>query len=84
MYRAEYIFMEKQNFEKINIEIKLDYKKKEIKNNYIITPIEIPEGNYLFKLVYNKYILENSLEKKNIRELALKYQIFTKYTSFFA
>ena len=46
MYRAEYIFMEKQNFEKINIEIKLDYKKKEIKNNYIIIPIEIPEGNY--------------------------------------
>ncbi len=86
MYRAEYILKdkEKQNFDKINIEIKYNYKQKEVKNNYIITPIEIPEGNSLFKLVYNKYILENSLQEKDIRELALKYQIFTKYTSLFA
>ena len=86
MYRAEYILKdkEKQNFDKINIEIKYNYKQKEVKNNYIITPIEIPEGNSLFKLVYNKYILENSLQEKDIRKLALKYQIFTKYTSLFA
>ena len=80
------------NDKKINIEINYikndknnDEKNKEIIENYEIIPEEIPPGEELSKLIINKYMLNNS--NLNINEkikLALKYQIFTEYTSLFA
>ena len=68
----------------MQLEIKYKYNNKEISKKYNITPIEIPEGNDLFKLVYNDYLLQNSLPEKKILDISLKYQIFNKYTSLFA
>ena len=54
---------------KTNDKIKLDlesYEKENTKNksNYEITPIEIPIGEELFKLLISKYISSNDLEMK--------------------
>ena len=80
------------NDKKINIEIKYiendrnnNEKNKEKIKNFEIIPEEIPAGEELSKLIINNYILNNS--NLNINEkikLALKYQIFTEYTSLFA
>ena len=80
------------NDKKINIEIKYiendinnNEKNKEKIENFEITPEEISAGDELSKLIINNYILNNS--NLNINEkikLALKYQIFTEYTSLFA
>ena len=71
---------------KINIEVKYnDYKDNEEKSeNYLIEPIEISDGEELFKLIINNYILNSSANDAEKKKLALKYQIFSKYTSLFA
>ena len=72
---------------KINIEVKYnDYNNNEEKcENYSIAPEEIDDGEELFKLIINNYILNNTSKNEDEKEkLALKYQIFSKYTSLFA
>ena len=65
---------------KINIEYFDDKNKKE---NYELIPEKIKEGDELSKLIINNYLTKNlsSIDKKN---LSLKYQILTEYTSLFA
>jgi len=71
---------------KVNIEVKYnDYNNEEKFENYIIEPEEINDGEELFKLIINNYILNNlSINDDEKEKLALKYQIFSKYTSLFA
>ena len=71
---------------KINIEVNYnDYNNEEKCDKYTIEPEEINEGEDLFKLIINNYILNNSNKNDDEKEkLALKYQIFSKYTSLFA
>ena len=78
----------KDNIEdnKINIEVNYnDYNNEEKCDKYAIEPEEISEGEELFKLIINNYILNDSSKNDDEKEkLALKYQIFSKYTSLFA
>ena len=71
-----------------NINFKLNYlgsNNNQKEKLYNLVPIELKEGNELSKLIINDYILHNlDLEEEKILKLALKYQIFTKYTSLFA
>ena len=71
---------------KINIEVNYNDCNNEKKcENYEIEPEEISEGDELFKLIINNYILNDSSKNDDEKEkLALKYQIFSKYTSLFA
>ena len=71
---------------RINIEVNYnDFNNEEKCENYIIKPEEISDGEELFKLIINNYILNNSCKNDDEKEkLALKYQIFSKYTSLFA
>ena len=71
---------------KINIEVNYnDYNNEKKCENYEIEPEEISEGEELFKLIINNHILNNSSKNDDEKEkLALKYQIFSKYTSLFA
>jgi len=71
---------------KINIEVNYnDYNNEKKCENYIIEPEEISEGEELFKLIINNYILNNLSQNDDEKEkLALKYQIFSKYTSLYA
>ena len=60
-------------------------KKKEIKENYKLNSYEIPNGDELFKLVINNYIINNSnLTKYEKLNLSLKYQVLNETTSLFA
>ena len=73
---------------KTNDKIKLDleyYEKENIKNNsnYEITPIEIPIGEELFKLLISKYISSNDLTLDKKGELSIKYQFLTYYSSLY-
>ena len=79
-------YIEEEDKNKINDKIKLDleyYEKENIKNNYEITPIEIPMGDDLFKLIISKYLSLSSKdftpEKKE--ELSIKYQLYTYSSS---
>ena len=74
------------------IKINLKYQKynrikrisEEINENYEINPILLPEGNEFSKLIIYEYLNNNNLNKEEKIKLALKYQIFTNYTSLFA
>ena len=89
----KYIVENKGEIEK-NIKLNLKYEfyhKKEKTNeetneNYEITSEEIQTGDELSKLIMNNYISNNDnlLSKDEKIKLALKYQIFTDYTSLFA
>ena len=77
----------------INIDIKYiknsinikNEKKKEIKKNYKLNSYEIPNGDELFKLILNNYIIKNSKLTENEKlNLSLKYQILNETTSLFA
>ena len=71
-----------------NINVKIDYiesDKKPMKKEYKIPSEYLEKGEELSKLIINDYLLNNlelSIEEKI--KLALKYQIFTEYTSLFA
>ena len=53
--------------------------------NYEINAVEIPEGNELSKLIIKDYLDKNKdLKREEKIKIALKYQIFTEYTSLFA
>ena len=53
--------------------------------NYEINAVEIPEGNELSKLIIKDYLDKNKdLKEEEKIKIALKYQIFTEYTSLFA
>ena len=84
--RLDYLSKEKQDDNKMNIEIKYELEKEEKIINYSVVPIEFPEGNDLFKLAYNNFINEdkNKLSENDKLNLSLKYEIFNKYTSLFA
>ena len=70
------------NIDKIFVEVSHNDIIKQIEK-YEIKPIELPNGNELFRLTS----LENSILKKltetQIIDLALKYQILSKYTLLF-
>ena len=71
-----------------NITLNLEYleiDKKPFTKKYIIPSEDLEKGDELSKLIINNYLLKNlelSVEEKI--KLALKYQIFTEYTSLFA
>ena len=76
---------EEMNNNKIKLILKHKYKKEEILENMEVMIEKLPEGDELSKLIMNQYLIENN--KMNIEEktkLALKYQLFTEYTSLFA
>ena len=76
----------------INIDIKyiktprnINEKKKEITENYKLNSYEIHNGDELFKLVINNYIINNpNLTKNEKLNLSLKYQVLNETTSLFA
>ena len=77
----------KENNEKIklNIKYKIYNNEKELNENYDINALEIPEGNELSKLIIKDYLDKNkNLKEEEKIKIALKYQIFTEYTSLFA
>ena len=71
-----------------NITLNLEYleiDKKPFTKKYIIPSEDLEKGDELSKLIISNYLLKNlelSVEEKI--KLALKYQIFTEYTSLFA
>ena len=74
---------------KLNLKYKIINRKEdkidEFNENYEIIPEEIQEGNELSKLIINDYLLKNEdMDREEQTKLALKYQVFTKYTSLFA
>ena len=85
IYNFEYIIKGKNIIDQINIELSYKNKKSNeiIKENYQITPIELPEGEELSKLIMNNYISNINKEEDKI-QLALNYKLLTEYTSLFA
>ena len=79
-----YIINNKENNNKINVELTYLENNQKIEKKYDIAPKCLPEGDELSKLIINKYLNENNLEEEEETELALKYQIFIKNTSLFA
>ena len=76
---------EKNEKIKLNIKYKVYNNEKEFEENYEINAIEIPEGNELSKLIIKDYLdKNNNLKEEEKIKIALKYQIFTEYTSLFA
>ena len=73
-----------EKVDKIKIDINYLENDKKIQKIFDITPLEIPEGEEFSKLIYNNYILNFDYSSKEKIDLALKYQIFNKYTSLFA
>ena len=71
-----------------NINVKIEYiegDKKPFRKEYKIACENLEKGEELSKLIINNYLLNNlelSIDEKI--KLALKYQIFTEYTSLFA
>ena len=77
------------NLKPINIDINYiennNRKTEEKKYNYKLIPYEIPNGEELFKLIMNNYILDNeNLSEEEKLYLSLKYQILNEETSLFA
>ena len=76
---------EKNEKIKLNIKYKVYNNEKEFEENYEINAIEIPEGVELSKLIIKDYLdKNNNLKEEEKIKIALKYQIFTEYTSLFA
>jgi len=76
---------EKNEKIKLNIKYKVYNNEKEFEENYEINAIEIPEGVELSKLIIKDYLDKNkNLKEEEKIKIALKYQIFTEYTSLFA
>ena len=69
-------------YNKINVEVEY-FEDKIIRNNYIITPIELENGEELSQLIICKYLYKEDDNKEN-EGLALKYQILSNYTTLFA
>ena len=69
-------------YNKINVEVEY-FEDKIIRNNYIITPIELENGEELSQLIISKYLYKEDDNKEN-EGLALKYQILSNYTTLFA
>ena len=85
IYRFYYIIKEKLDNKKINIKAEYEYKEKKNTDNYEITPIELPIGDELSKLIVYNYISnQKNLSNEEKIKLALKYQIFIEGTSLFA
>ncbi len=79
-----YIIEDDSNKNDNKIKIDLEYfEESNKKKNYEINPEIIKDGNELSKLIINNY-LNYDLSEKEKEELALKYQLLTKYTSLFA
>ncbi len=79
-----YIIEDDSNNNDNKIKIDLEYfEESNKKKNYEINPEIIKDGNELSKLIINNY-LNYDLSEKEKEELALKYQLLTKYTSLFA
>ena len=76
-----YIVKSNNNFSenKISVEVCRDDKKNYLEK-YEIKPIELPNGNELFKLASLENSIFEKLTEKQIIDLALKYQILSKYT----
>ena len=81
-----YIVDDKESYTKIKTQISyLDNDGNNFKKEYELNPEEIKKGEELSKLIINNYIMNNSdLTEVEKIIFALKYQIFTKYTTFFA
>ena len=81
-----YIVNNKESYTKIKTQINyLDNSGNYFSKEYELNTEEIQKGEELSKLIINNYIMTNS----NLTEVekiifALKYQIFTKYTTLFA
>ena len=75
----------KKKNDKFNIDMKFVKSNKEIINKqFSVESEEIPQGEELSKLIINNYLLNNKyLNDEEKIKLSLKYQILTKYTSFF-
>ena len=75
---------------KLNLKYKVYDKKtqknEEINETYEIDPFQIELGEELSKLIINAYLMQkkDSLSEEEKTQLALKYQIFSDYTSLFA
>ena len=69
----------------LNIKYKIYNNKNEFNEKYEINALEIPEGSELSKLIIKDYLDKNkNLTEDEKIKIALKYQIFTEYTSLFA
>ena len=81
-----YIVDDKESYTKIKTQINyLDNDGNNFKKEYELNPEEIKKGEELSKLIINDYIMNNSdLTEVEKIMFALKYQIFTKYTTLFA
>ena len=81
-----YIVDDKESYKKIKTQISyLDNDGNNFKKEYELNPEEIKKGEELSKLIINDYIMNNSdLTEVEKIMFALKYQIFTKYTTLFA
>ena len=88
MINLDYKIKDKQNLDKIKLDIKFEFNNKEVNYNYSLKPIEIPPGNLLFKIIYNDYLDENMAVEQDMIEkitnFSLKYQILSKYTALYA
>ena len=63
-----YLIKDKSQYDKIIVNNEYNIGKEIIKKEYQITPIEISEGNELFKLIFNKYILDKENSIKNLKD----------------
>ena len=84
----KYIIEDNKEIDKkihLNIKYKIYNNIKEFNENYEINALEILEGNKLSKLIIKDYLDKNkNLKEEEKIKIALKYQIFTEYTSLFA
>ena len=73
------------NIKYIKTPIKKNEKNKEITESYKLNSYEFPNGDELFKLVINNYIINDSNLTENEKlYLSLKYQVLNETTSLFA
>ena len=81
-----YITNNKEDDKDIDLEIKyFGIDKNEFNKEYNLVIEELIKGEELSKLIMNDYILNNKdLSEEEKIKLAIKYQIFTEYTSLFA
>ena len=67
----------------MNVEY-IDNGGNKIKKDFDIIPEELSKGEELSKLIIHNYIEQNKdLTEEEIIELSKKYQVLTKYTSFY-
>ena len=74
-----YLIKDKSQYDKIIINNEYNLGKEIIKKEYQITPVEIPEGNELFKLIFQKYILEKENLIKNLKEYKQEKEVDEDY-----